>query len=174
MLCRFRHLIRSLFSAIVYAIVIGSRRGRFITEDSRINRAIMMRGFLGFCTCSLSFAALITVPLGDSITILLCYAVYANVFARLILKEPLSWWNGFFLMITLSGVILIAHPPFLFAASSQTYDHGRIVGICLNIGASFTFAFSMIVMRTLHGKHVSVSNPKTKVWFLPTKQLRNN
>lgn len=137
--------------------MITCRGGRFWTDDRKVNTALILRGLLGFCTCSLSFAALITVPLGDSITILLCYAVYANVFARIILKEPLSIWNGMFIMFTLCGVVLIARPPFLFAASSQMYDHGRVVGICLNIGASFSFAFSMIVMRTLHGKHVSVS-----------------
>ncbi|KAI1289196.1 Solute carrier family 35 member G1 [Halotydeus destructor] len=112
---------------------------------------LFTRGILGFMAFSLAYSAFHLLPLGDASTIIFSAPVYVSIFACLMLGEACGIFQGVVILFTLSGVVLISKPSFIFgtsglAAADSTY---RIEGIALSFGASLCQALSFISMRKL-------------------------
>ncbi|KAG9484816.1 hypothetical protein GDO78_008107 [Eleutherodactylus coqui] len=123
-------------------------------KDQRI--FLFLRGFLGSTAMILLYYALQSMPLADATVITFSSPAFTCIFACIFLKEKCTVWDIVFILFTITGVILIARPPFLFGAdddgSEKDYsDHmkGTIAAVGTAVGASLT----IVVLRKM-GKSV--------------------
>ncbi|KAL4640063.1 solute carrier family 35 member G1, partial [Arapaima gigas] len=117
---------------------------------------LFLRGFLGSNAMILLFYAVQQMPLADATVIVFSNPVFTSLLAWIFLKEKCTLWDFVFTLFTLTGVILIARPPFLFGsdASGMEEDYtnhikGTIAAVVAAIGAACT----LVVLRKM-GKSV--------------------
>ncbi|XP_077407739.1 solute carrier family 35 member G1 [Vanacampus margaritifer] len=117
---------------------------------------LMLRGFLGSNAMILLFYAVQQMPLADATVIMFSNPVFTSLLAWVFLKEKCTIWDCVFTVFTLSGVVLIARPPFIFGEHIQGIEgnytkhiKGTIAAFAGAIGAACT----MVVLRKL-GKSV--------------------
>ncbi|KAI1290291.1 Solute carrier family 35 member G1 [Halotydeus destructor] len=111
---------------------------------------LFIRGVLGFLAFSLAYSAFHLLPLGDASTIIFSAPVYVSIFACLMLGEACGAFHALVIVFTLSGVLLISKPTFIFGIyESKAADTFRVEGIIVSFLASLSQALSFIYMRRL-------------------------
>ncbi|XP_041066025.1 solute carrier family 35 member G1 [Carcharodon carcharias] len=118
---------------------------------------VFMRGIFGSTAMMLLFYAIQQMPLADATVIMFSNPVFVTIFAWIFLKERCSWWDPIFIVFTLTGVILIARPPFIFGSlvSGVEVDYkNRIKGTTAAFASAICAALTLIVIRKM-GKSVS-------------------
>ncbi|XP_077595437.1 solute carrier family 35 member G1 isoform X3 [Stigmatopora nigra] len=132
-----------------------SRRTGFLgPRDKRLY--LTLRGFLGSNAMILLFYAVQQMPLADATVIIFSNPVFTSLLAWAFLKEKCTIWDCVFTVFTLTGVILIARPPFIFGENIKGIEgdytnhvKGSIAAFAGAIGAACT----MVVLRKI-GKSV--------------------
>ncbi|XP_030629982.1 solute carrier family 35 member G1 [Chanos chanos] len=117
---------------------------------------LFLRGFLGCNAMILLYYAVLQMPLADATVIMFSNPVFTALLAWIFLKERCTIWDLFFTMFTLTGVILIARPPFLFGydVSGIEGDYSNhIKGTAAAFAGAVGAACTMVVLRKL-GKSV--------------------
>lgn len=153
-------VIRSSFQFVTYFITTLIYRYSFFGQAGhRID--LMLRSFSGTIALSAVYVSYRLIPLSDASTIHFASPVFVTVFAYFLLKEPFTKLQIITGTITLTGVIIIAKPEFLFGAESATIHEMRFEGTMLAVLASMVAAFSMITLRKLKTTPVSV----VVMWF---------
>ncbi|XP_054622962.1 solute carrier family 35 member G1 [Dunckerocampus dactyliophorus] len=147
----FRCFFQMLF---IVPLLIYHKTGFLGPRDKRIY--LMLRGFLGSNAMMLLFYAVQQMPLADATVIMFSNPVFTSLLAWIFLKEKCTLWDCVFTVFTLTGVILIARPPFLFGEHIQGIEgnyanhiKGTIAAFAGAIGAACT----MVVLRKI-GKSV--------------------
>ncbi|CAL8301497.1 unnamed protein product [Lota lota] len=147
----FRCFFQMLFVA---PLLIYHKTGFLGPRDKRI--FLVLRGFLGSNAMILLFYAVQQMPLADATVIMFSNPVFTSLLAWIFLKEKCTVWDCFFTVFTLTGVILIARPPFLFGerppgieGNYTNHIKGTIAAFAGAIGAACT----MVVLRKM-GKSV--------------------
>lgn len=111
--------------------VAGNRRG-----------LLALRGFLGFGAVSAFFYGVIHLPLADATVIHYTNPVFTAAIAAVFLAEPIRARDTACLITSLSGVLLIARPGFLFGGASASLDPlglaAALTGAILSAGAYVT------------------------------------
>uniref|UniRef100_H3BCF8 Solute carrier family 35 member G1 n=1 Tax=Latimeria chalumnae TaxID=7897 RepID=H3BCF8_LATCH len=118
---------------------------------------LFLRGLLGATGMILFFYAIQQMPLADATVIVFSNPVFTAIFARIFLKEKCTLWDLFFTVFTLTGVIIIARPPFLFGTHVSGIEHdysSHIRGTVAAFASAITSASTFIVLRRM-GKAVS-------------------
>ncbi|CAB3219852.1 unnamed protein product [Arctia plantaginis] len=120
---------------------------------------LVSRSLVGTFGLAFSFYAFHYMPLADASVIVFSVPVFVALFARIILKEPCGIWNVISIVLTLIGVILITHPPFLFgddpdAEHNPKYDSTR--GAIAAFLSTIIGANAYVLLRMLKGLHFSV------------------
>lgn len=94
--------------------------------------------------------------LADATVITFSSPVFTSIFACIFLKEKYSLWDALFTVFTITGVILIVRPPFLFGASAvgrgDSYSlhlKGTIAAVTHAVFAALT----LVILRKM-GKSV--------------------
>ncbi|CAL8281726.1 unnamed protein product [Merluccius merluccius] len=155
--------IRCFFQMLfVVPLLIYHRTGFLGPRDKRI--LLVLRGFLGSNAMILLFYAVQQMPLADATVIMFSNPLFTALLARIFLKEKCSLWDCFFTVFGLTGVILIARPPFLFGqrldgieGNYTNHIKGTIAAFAGAIGAAFT----IVVLRKMgKGVHYYLS-----VWY---------
>lgn len=87
-------------------------------------------------------------PLGDAVTINQMKPPVTALMASLLLHEPLGWLGLAGCLVSMSGVVVLAHPPFLFGGHQQ-WDQTRALGtifglICPVFAAGVSYAIRRI------------------------------
>ncbi|XP_041972349.1 solute carrier family 35 member G1 [Aricia agestis] len=125
-------------------------------KDKRI--LLVLRSIVGTVGLMLSFYAFRNMPLADASVIVFSVPVFVALFARVFLKEPCGIWNTISIVLTLVGVILITHPPFLFGntaiESNQNYNNFK--GAIAAFVSTIFGANAYVLLRVLKGLHFSV------------------
>ncbi|XP_057213954.1 solute carrier family 35 member G1 isoform X1 [Triplophysa rosa] len=123
-------------------------------RDMRIY--LFLRGFLGSNAMILLYYAVLQMPLADATVIMFSNPVFTALLAWIFLKERCTIWDVVFTVFTLTGVILIARPPFLFGArvsgiEGEYTNHikGTVAALAGAVGAACT----MVILRKM-GKSV--------------------
>eukprot|EP01083_Nonionella_stella_P059488 155624_1 len=116
----------------------------------RIN--IWVRGFLLFCTVFLWWRGLELVPLGDGEAILFLSPITTVIAARVLLGEPLPSTFFVTLIITISGLIFICQPTFIFGGSEPMMALSW-QGILFLIGTVFAWTGACVLVRTAKKAH---------------------
>ncbi|XP_056385435.1 solute carrier family 35 member G1 [Hyla sarda] len=116
---------------------------------------LFLRGLLGSTAMILQYYAVQSMPLADATVITFSSPAFTCIFACIFLKEKCTVWDIVFMLFTITGVVLIARPPFLFGSHDsldEEYSNhmkGTIAAVASAVGASLT----IVVLRKM-GKSV--------------------
>lgn len=113
--------------------------------------ALFLRGFFGFLAFTLCYVSYRMIPLADASTIVFSAPVYVSIFACLFLKEECGVFQVATVAITISGVLLISKPTFLFGDQHerQTVVELRMEGTVIALVSSFATALTFVLIRKL-------------------------
>ncbi|XP_015262107.1 PREDICTED: solute carrier family 35 member G1 [Gekko japonicus] len=118
---------------------------------------LFFRGLLGSGAMILLYYAYQVMPLADATVITFSSPVFTSLLAWIFLKEKYSPWDLLFTLFTITGVVLIARPPFLFgskvAGIEGSYaDHlkGTIAAVASAISAASTLVILRKVGKSVH------------------------
>ncbi|KAI1290288.1 Solute carrier family 35 member G1 [Halotydeus destructor] len=111
---------------------------------------LFLRGSFGFTAFGLAYASLHLLPLGDSSSIVFSAPVYVSIFACVLLGEACGIFQVVVIAITLSGVMLISKPTFLFGDFGAPMDASfRTEGTIMAFVSSIAMALTFVMMRKL-------------------------
>ncbi|EHB17317.1 Transmembrane protein 20 [Heterocephalus glaber] len=117
---------------------------------------IYRKGVLGSTAMILIYYAFQTTSLADATVISFSCPVFTSLFAWIFLKEKYSLWDAFFTLFTITGVILIVRPPFLFGSNTSGTEGSYSVhlqGTFAAIGHAVFAAMTLVILRKM-GKSV--------------------
>ncbi|RXM34986.1 Solute carrier family 35 member G1 [Acipenser ruthenus] len=149
-------LIRCFFQMVfVLPAIIYNKTGFLGPRDQRI--FLFLRGFLGANAMILLFYAVQQMPLADATVIMFSNPVFTAILAWIFLKEKCTIWDFVFTIFTLTGVILIARPPFLFGSRTEGIEgeytnhmKGTIAAFAGAVGAACTFVVLRKMGKSVH------------------------
>ena len=124
-------------------------------------RLLTLRGTLGSTALLCYFYSLVHLPLGEATLIQNVNPVFATLLAAAILDEALRAPEVLCLVASLIGVMLIAHPPWLFGGAPTPATDFRTVLIALMGAACSGAAYTLV--RKMRGKE----HPLVIVAYLP-------
>lgn len=115
---------------------------------------LLLRGFLGTTSLMSQFYALRHMPLADASVIIFSVPVFVAIFARIFLKEECGLFHALNILLTLSGCVFIARPPFLFGEIDPRSIHGNVYenafwGAMAALFGTLFAANVYVVIRTL-------------------------
>ncbi|XP_072523250.1 solute carrier family 35 member G1 isoform X2 [Salminus brasiliensis] len=117
---------------------------------------LFLRGFLGSNAMILLYYAVLQIPLADASVIMFSNPVFTALLAWIFLKERCTIWDFIFTIFTLTGVILIARPPFLFGGQILGIEGNyinHIKGTAAAFAGAIAAACTMVILRKM-GKNV--------------------
>nr|XP_001341822.1 solute carrier family 35 member G1 isoform X1 [Danio rerio] len=117
---------------------------------------LFLRGFLGSNAMILLYYAVLQMPLADATVIMFSNPVFTALLAWIFLKERCTIWDVVFTVFTLTGVILIARPPFLFGGELSGIEgdySSHIKGTVAAFSGAVGAACTMVILRKI-GKRV--------------------
>jgi drug/metabolite transporter (DMT)-like permease len=120
--------------------VLGERRG-----------LLVLRGLLGFGALTCFYYALIHLPLADATVIQYTNPVFAALLAIPFLRERVGWRELLSVAVSLTGVLLIARPAFLFG-SEELRLPAFALGVAL-MGAVFSGSAYVTVRKLGQTEH---------------------
>ncbi|XP_023281822.1 solute carrier family 35 member G1 [Seriola lalandi dorsalis] len=147
--------IRCFFQMLfVMPLLIYHKTGFLGPRDKRI--FLVLRGFIGSNAMILLFYAVQQMPLADATVIMFSNPVFTSLLAWIFLKERCTIWDCVFTVFTITGVILIARPPFLFGGHLRGIEGNytnHIKGTIAAFAGAIAAAFTFVVLRKM-GKSV--------------------
>ncbi|XP_030018993.1 solute carrier family 35 member G1 [Sphaeramia orbicularis] len=139
----------------VVPLLIYHKTGFLGPRDKRIY--LVLRGFIGSNAMIMLFYAVQQMPLADATVIMFSNPVFTSLLAWIFLKERCTIWDCVFTVFTLTGVILIARPPFLFGkhlggieGNYTNHIKGTAAAFAGAIGAAFTFVVLRKIGKSAH------------------------
>ncbi|XP_047558009.1 solute carrier family 35 member G1 isoform X2 [Lutra lutra] len=146
---------RCVFQMLVIIPCLIYRKTGFIgPKGQRI--FLLLRGVLGSTAMILLYYAFQATSLADATVITFSSPVFTSIFACIFLKEKYSPWDALFTVFTITGVILIVRPPFLFGASpaggGESYSL-HLKGTIAAVAHAVFGALTLVILRKM-GKSV--------------------
>nr|XP_014434133.1 solute carrier family 35 member G1 [Pelodiscus sinensis] len=118
---------------------------------------LFFRGFLGSAAMILLYYAFQIMPLADATVITFSSPVFTSLLAWIFLKEKYSFWDLLFTLFTITGVVLIARPPFLFGSnvtgiegSYRNHLKGTIAAVASAVSSASTFVILRKMGKSVH------------------------
>ncbi|NXG32326.1 S35G1 protein, partial [Dromaius novaehollandiae] len=118
---------------------------------------LFFRGFFGSSAMVLLYYAYRVMPLADATVLTFSSPVFTSLLAWIFLKEKYSIWDLLFTLFAITGVVLIARPPFLFGSNvtgieGNYADHlkGTIAAITSAVSTALTFVILRKVGKSVH------------------------
>uniref|UniRef100_A0A3Q3WLQ3 Solute carrier family 35 member G1 n=1 Tax=Mola mola TaxID=94237 RepID=A0A3Q3WLQ3_MOLML len=140
------------FFQIVFTVplLIYHKTGFLGPRDKR--KYLVLRGFIGSNAMILLYYAVQQMSLADATVIMFSNPVFTSLLAWIFLKERCTIWDCVFTVFTITGVILIARPPFIFG----DYMYGiegdytnHIKGTIAAFAGAVAAACTMVVLRKI-------------------------
>ncbi|XP_068955369.1 solute carrier family 35 member G1 [Petaurus breviceps papuanus] len=147
----FRCVFQMLF---VLPFLIYKKTGFLGPKGKRI--FLCLRGVFGSTAMILLYYAFQLMPIADATVITFTTPVFTSLFAWIYLKEKYSLWDLFFTLFAITGVVLIARPPFLFGYSTAGIEENHsyhLRGALAAVGGAMCGALTLVILRKV-GKSV--------------------
>ncbi|XP_060096807.1 solute carrier family 35 member G1-like [Heteronotia binoei] len=111
---------------------------------------LFFRGLIGSGAMILLYYAFQVMPLADATVITFSSPVFTSLLAWIFLKEKYSPWDLLFTLFTITGVVLIARPPFLFGSNiagveGSYADH--LKGAIAALSSAMCTASAFVILR---------------------------
>lgn len=136
-------------------LLIYHKTGFLGPRDKRIY--LVLRGFIGSNAMIMLFYAVQQMPLADATVIMFSNPVFTSLLAWIFLKERCTIWDCVFTVFTITGVLLIARPPFLFGEHRRGIEgnyanhiKGTIAAFAGALGAACTFVILRKMGKSVH------------------------
>jgi drug/metabolite transporter (DMT)-like permease len=118
---------------------------------SRASRALLLsRGAFGATAMTCYYFTLTALPLADAVTLFFFNGPLTAVLARLVRGEPLSGAGAAGCLASFAGVVLLAHPPFLFGGHAE-WGPARVAGTAAGLASALLAAGAFISIRCAAG-----------------------
>jgi drug/metabolite transporter (DMT)-like permease len=144
--------IRSITS-VVLTIAWGSWLGGFPLYGHRKNWPTLAgRGVFGTISVTSAFASYVLLPLGDAATVSQLRQPVSAIMARLLLGEHLGPQGALGGLVSMAGVVVVAHPPFLFGG--MHWSPSRLLGMALGVNfCLFSAGVAFTIRRIGRSEH---------------------
>ncbi|CAN5782149.1 pseudopaline transport inner membrane protein CntI [soil metagenome] len=142
-------LARSLVMAVLAWVTLRRRRIRVLGQRRPL---LLLRGVLGFGALSCFYYALVHLPLADATVLQYTNPAFAAVLAIFALGERMRRREVLSVALSLTGVLLVARPAFLFGTASVLDPVAVAIGL---LGAVLSAA-AYVVVRMLGSEHYMV------------------
>ncbi|WP_094548546.1 DMT family transporter [Rubricoccus marinus] len=121
----------------VFTLAMLRREG--VSPIGHNHRLLFARGAIGATALSLLYFALGRIPLGDATTIHYTAPVYTALTAAFFLRERIGKWVVLGTLVSLTGVVMIAQPQFLFGGDGlDPLAVGAAVAASILAGSVYT------------------------------------
>lgn len=134
-------LARSLFMVAVTSAQLRSRGLDFFGPRRGL---LLLRGVLGFAGLTCFYFAVARLPLADATVLHFTNPIFVFVIAAVFLGEPMTRTELTVAIGSLAGVVVLAHPAFLFGGVSALDPVAVAVGL---LGAAFAGGAYVMVRR---------------------------
>ncbi|XP_076038511.1 uncharacterized protein LOC143023781 [Oratosquilla oratoria] len=119
--------------------------------------ALVVRGIAGATSVMCHFYAFKHMPIADAGTITFTSPIFVLFFSWVLLKEPCDALNIVLVMVTLSGIVCIAKPPFIFGnVEGLAKSDQELGGLIACLGGVVGQASVYIILRLLKDVHYVV------------------
>lgn len=143
---------RSVFGVVItYTLV---RRAGIPVWGKR-KSLLLLRGGIGFCGLVTYFYAVTKLPLGDVTAIFFTAPAFTALFAAILLKEGISRHELLGILVSLTGVALVARPSFIFGAGADSLDPLAVAAV-LTSAVFSGLAFTIVRKLSETDHHLTV------------------
>lgn len=97
------------------------------------------------------FYAYQNMPTADACAIIYAYVGLNGVLARILFKEPFGCFEMILVLSTLTGVVLVTRPPFLFDHQGSTFN---FIPPLVAFGGTISVSLSIIFMRAMGRQNI--------------------
>lgn len=80
---------------------------------------LLARAVFGVTTAACAFYAVKHMPMGDATVLVFTSPIWTGIISRLLLKEPWGLWEAGASLLSITGIVFVAHPPFLFGMDAS-------------------------------------------------------
>lgn len=117
--------------------------------SNRIRLLLFLRSFFGYLGIAFAFLSVERLPIGDSTVLVMLSPLFASMASFVMLGEP--WRGGEFLatLVSLSGVVLVARPPFFFADAAAGSSPPDPTGVLFALIAAVSAGMAYTIVRML-------------------------
>jgi len=173
---------------VVLPINIKYKRNVFGEKDQRIKLSV--RSIFNVCSIMFFYFSIQLINPSESTALFNCCIIFVTLFARIFLKERLTFVHLLVLLMTTIGIFLISQPDFLFTKltsnntsllfnstkTRQSYinnlssDYIKLSGVILALLASFSYTIVALITKKLANMnaHISVICAFFSYFGLPT------
>jgi drug/metabolite transporter (DMT)-like permease len=149
-----------LFRAVVALVLSwGMLRHAGLSPWGRLRGLLLLRGLLGFLALSCFFWALVHLPLAEATVIQYLNPVFTALLAAVLLGERLRWRAALSVLGSLTGLLLVVRPAFLFGGVESLNPVASAVALA---GAVFSAGAYVTVRRIGRAEH-----PLVVVFWFP-------
>ena len=133
-------------AAVGAALSFAWLRARGVSPWGNRRRLLLLRGLLGYAALSAFFFALTRLPLAEATVIQYTSPIFTAVLAAIFLSESLRARDSFLVLLSLSGVVLMTRPAFLFGGLEQGLDP---FAVSVALAGAFISAGAYVTVREL-------------------------
>ncbi|XP_076359109.1 solute carrier family 35 member G1-like [Tachypleus tridentatus] len=143
-------VIRSCIQLLSYVPIVIFKRNSFLGVEGE-RWFVCIRAVVGTISMGTGYYSLRLIPLADASTIIFSSPVLVTLFACAFLREPCGIFQVFTIIMTLTGVLLISRPSFLFGVTStgKVSSAHRLQGSLVAFCSCITAALVFIVLRKI-------------------------
>lgn len=139
-------LYRSSLS-FLFSIIIAKAQGIKPMFGHRENhKYLILRGICGAMAMNFSLFSILMLPIATAVTIGQINPPITALVAYLVLKEALGWPGALGCLASLTGVVVVTHPPFVFGGSSD-HEESQMLGSLFGVVAALFSAGAFLAIR---------------------------
>ncbi|OQW75005.1 MAG: EamA family transporter [Proteobacteria bacterium ST_bin14] len=143
---------RQFGAACLMMVVLASGPGFASVKTERFSAHVLRAG-MGLVAMTLTFNAILMLPLAESTTIGFTMPIFATILGALILREPTGWHRWAAVITGFAGVLIVAQPG---------GGHFPLLGALSGLAAAMTTASVSILLRTIAKTEATMT---TVFWF---------
>ena len=144
---------RAVFSWVFMLPMLIAKRPQLFPTAWKLNVLLFTRSVCFCAMFTFMFLSFRHINIGDTIAILFIWPPLVVILSRIFLKEHLDLIVMGSVLVSITGVVLIAQPPSIFGGNTE-YSQDRLVGIILATGSGVTCAMAAVILRSLRGVDV--------------------
>ncbi|XP_076347976.1 uncharacterized protein LOC143245499 [Tachypleus tridentatus] len=117
--------------------------GQSIFSDSLNNFLfLVLRGTMSTGASVLMYNSLNFLPLGNATCLIMTESVLTTIFAYIILREKVHLMDLLAIALSMTGIILVCRPPFIFDNENNVNTSNQVIGSLMALGSSVFNALS--------------------------------